>query len=133
MLNEHSITVWRVMQQLALDKAGDQDYANDMFVFWYLHDVGKQFWYTSDHAERWWEILKRVGYKYRQEVYYHGGVNIQYSSTELDLLNTADLQVTLSWDHVPPQKRLEDIAIRHWKDSIGYQNSVILAQKLWLI
>ena len=133
MLNEHSITVWRVMQQLALDKTGEQDYANDMFVLWYLHDIGKQFWYTSDHAERWWEILKRVGYKYRQEVYYHGGVNIQYSSPELDLLNTADLQVILSWEHVFPQKRLEDIAIRHWKDSIGYQNSVILAQKLWLI
>ena len=133
MLNEHSITVWRVMQQLALDKTGEQDYANDMFVLWYLHDIGKQFWYTSDHAERWWEILKRVGYKYRQEVYYHGGVNIQYSSPELDLLNTADLQVTLSWEHVSPQKRLEDIAIRHWKDSIGYQNSVILDQKLWLI
>jgi hypothetical protein len=132
-MNEHSITVWKIMQQLALEKTGDQNYANDMFVLWYLHDIGKQFWYTSDHAERWWEILKRVGYKYRQEVYYHGAINIQYSSPELDLLNTADLQVTLSWDHVSLQERLEDIAIRHWKDSIGYQNSVILAQKLWLI
>ena len=65
MLNEHSITVWRVMQQLALDKAGEQDYANDMFVLWYLHDIGKQFWYTSDHAKRW--FVKRAGHRTRHK------------------------------------------------------------------
>ena len=132
-MNDHSITVWKVMQRMALEKTWNQDYANDMFILGYLHDIGKQLWYIADHAERGWEILKRVDYKYRQEVYYHGAVNIQYSSPELDLLNTADLQVTLSWEYVSTQVRLEDIANRHGMDSTAYQNSVNLAQHLWLL
>ena len=132
-MNDHSITVWKVMQRMALEKTWNQDYANDMFILGYLHDIGKQFWYIVDHAEKGWEILKRSDYKYRQEVYYHGAVNIQYSSPELELLNTADLQVTLSWEYVSTQERLEDIANRHGMNSITYQNSVNLAQHLWLL
>ena len=132
-MDDHSITVWKVMQRMALEKTWNQDYANDMFVLGYLHDIGKQFWYITDHAEKGWKILKRVDYKYWHEVYYHGAINIQYSSPELDLLNTADLQVKLSWEHVSIQKRLDDIANRHGIDSIAYQNSVKLAKKLWLL
>lgn len=132
-MNEHSITVWKIMQQLALEKTGDQDYANDMFVLWYLHDIGKQFWYTSDHAERWWEILKRVDYKYREEVYYHWYTDIEYSSPELDLLDTADLQVLLDWRQVPVQERLEEIWNNCGFDSKPYKDYTILAKKLGLL
>ena len=132
-MNDHSITVWKVMQQMALEKTWNQDYANDMFILWYLHDIGKQFGYTADHAERWWEILRRSDYKYWQEVYYHGCVDCEYHSEELDLLNTADLQVASAWDYVSPQERLEDIMNRHGRDSMAYQNSKILARQLWLI
>ena len=132
-MNDHSITVWKIMQQLALEKTWNQDYANDMFVLWYLHDIGKQFWYTVDHAERGWEILKRSDYKYWQEVYYHGHIDIDYSSPELDLLNTADMQVLLDWTHVSVQERLNEIWERHWRDSIAYTTSVKVAEKLNLL
>lgn len=132
-MNNHSIMVWKIMQKLALESTWNQDYANDMFILWYLHDVGKQLWYTSDHAEMWWEILKRSDYKYWKEIYYHWNIDWKYSSLELDLLNISDLQVTLSWECVSPHERLEDIANRHWKDSIAYKNSEVLAKKLNLI
>ena len=132
-MNEHSITVWKVMQQMALEKTWNQDYANDMFILWYLHDIGKQFGYMADHAERWWEILKRADYKYWQEVYYHGFADIEYSSLELDLLNTADLQVLLDWKHVPVQERLEEIWNNCGFDSAPYKNYETLAKRYNLI
>ena len=132
-MNEHSITVWKIMQQLALEKTGNQDYANDMFVLWYLHDIGKQFWYTADHAEKGWEILRNANYKYWQEIYYHGCVDMKYSSPELDLLNTADMQVLQDWTRVPVIERLKDIWKRHWLDSFQYKNSVKISEKLNLL
>ena len=30
-MNDHSITVWKIMQQLALEKTWNQNYANDIF------------------------------------------------------------------------------------------------------
>ena len=132
-MNDHSITVWKIMQQLALEKTWNQDYANDMFVLWYLHDIGKQFWYKADHAERGWEILKRSKYKYRQEVYYHGYIDIPYSSPELDLLNTADLQVLLDGRQVPVQERLDEIWNNCGFDSAPYKSYVELAKRYGLL
>jgi len=131
-MNDHSITVWKIMQQLALEKTWNQDYANDMFILWYLHDIGKQFWYTFDHAKWWWEILKRSNYKYWQEVYYHGIPDIEYSSHELDFLNIADLQVLLDWSQVSVQKRLEEIWENCGFDSAPYLSYCILAKRYGL-
>jgi hypothetical protein len=132
-MNEHSITVWKVMQQMALEKTWNQDYANDMFILWYLHDIGKQFGYMADHAEKWWEILKRSDYKYRQEIYYHWSVGCEYQSEELDLLNTADLQVLQDWKQVTVKERLDDIWLRYGVDSNTYKDCKQLAINLNLL
>ena len=129
-MNDHSITVWKEKQKMALEKTWNQDYANDMFILWYLHDIGKQFGYTADHAERWWEILRRSDYKYWQEVYYHGETDIQYHSLYLDILNMADMQIDKYGNDVGYDKRLEDIATRYGKNSKQYVNAVKLVKIL---
>ena len=129
-MNSHSTTVWKIMQQIALNQTWDQNYANDMFILWYLHDIGKQFWYLSDHAKKGWEILHRSNYKYWQEVYYHWCLDTEYSSPELDLLNSADLQVLQDWTQVSVIQRLEDIKNRYWENSSEYKSSKELAKIL---
>ena len=132
-MSEHSNTVWKIMQQLALEKTWNQDYANDMFILWYLHDIGKQFWYAEDHAKMWWEILHRSEYKYWKEVYYHWCVDCEYYSKELDLLNIADLQVLQNWKQVRVKERLDDIWQRYGIDSSPYKDCKQLAINLNLL
>ena len=132
-MNDHSITVWKIMQQLALEKTWNQNYANDMFILWYLHDVGKQFWYTANHAKKGWEILCKSDYKYWQEVFYHGCADTEYTSLELDLLNIADMQVLQNWARVTVKERLEDIWKRYGLGSFQYKNSVKISEKLNLL
>lgn len=132
-MNDHSIIVWKVMQKIALEKTWNQDYANDMFILWYLHDIGKEFGYITDHAKKWWEILKRSDYKYWQEVYYHWSVDCEYQSLELDLLNAADLQVLQNWKQVTVKERLEDIWQRYGVDSNPYKDCKQIAINLNLL
>ena len=121
------------MQKIALEKTWNQDYANDMFILWYLHDIGKEFGYMTDHAKKWWEILKRSDYKYWQEVYYHWSVDCEYQSVELDLLNTADLQVLQNWKQVTVKERLDDIWQRYGVDSNPYKDCKQIAINLNLL
>lgn len=130
MWNIHSIKVWELMQKYVMEKTWDKDYANDMFILWYLHDIGKQFWYTIDHAQKGWEILRKSDYKYWREVYYHWSIDIEYDSPELDLLNFSDLQVLQDWSQVTIKERLDDIWSRYGIESFQYKNAVLLAEKL---
>lgn len=131
-MDQHSLTVAKIMQQIALEKTWDKNYADAMFLLWYLHDIGKEFWYTVNHAEEWGKILKQSDYHYRKEVYYHGKVDIEYSSPELDLLNLADLQVLQNWKRVSAQERLEDIGNRYGFHSTVYEEAKLLAKNLHL-
>jgi len=131
-MNQHSLTVWKIMQQIALEKNWDKNYADAMFLLWYLHDIGKEFWYTINHAKEGGKILEKSGYHYRKEVYYHGKVDIEYSSPELDLLNLADLQVLQNWKRVSAQERLEDIGNRYGFHSSVYEEAKLLAKNLHL-
>jgi hypothetical protein len=57
--------------------------------------------------------LYKLNFSYRKEVYYHGQIDIEYSSPELDLLNTADLQVIPNGTVVPVSERLQDLGKRY--------------------
>ena len=131
-MNQHSLTVWKIMQKIALEKTWNQDYANAMFLLWYLHDIGKVFWYTWNHAEEGGKILEKSDYHYRKEVYYHGKIDIEYSSPELDLLNFADLQVLQNGEQVTLSERLEDIGNRYGSHSSVYEEAKLLAKNLHL-
>lgn len=119
--------------QLIAEQIGarDQESLQDIFLLGYLHDVGYEFADNqSDHARVGGEILRRNGYPYWQEVYYHGDPDADYSSQLLDILNTADMTTSPNGEYVTLDKRLEDIAGRYGSDSSQYIKARELAEQL---
>ena len=119
--------------QLIAEQIGvrDQKSLQDIFLLGYLHDVGYEFSDDqSDHARVGGEILRRNGYPYWREVYYHGDPDTGYSSQLLDILNTADMVTDPNGDSVTLDKRLEDIADRYGRDSSQYIKARELAEQL---
>lgn len=97
----------------------------EMFLLGFLHDIG-YLYQPKDHNFFGGNLLKEQGYKYWQEVYWHGVPDTEYESAALDLLNAADMQVNGKGERVSYSERLEDIASRYGDDSSQY----LLAQKM---
>jgi hypothetical protein len=77
-------------------------------------------------------MLKASGYKYWQEVFWHGQVQGVYSTPELLLLNEADLSVDANGNLVGVAMRLSDIGMRYGFGSDEYNGAKELAKKLGL-
>lgn len=95
----------------------------DLFILGFNHDVA---YGTSDdvmyHGEIGGEMLKRNGYKYWREVYYHGKPDCGFDSKFLTILNMADMMIDKFGDDVGYERRLEDILSRRGEDSVQYIN-----------
>ncbi len=129
----HSLEVARLMRELALQKNWGEERSQEMFVLGYLHDIGYEFCETQiEHPTIGGKILKDQGYKYWREVSFHGLLTDNFSSDELDLLNTADMMIDSHGDNVGVQRRLEDIGERYGRLSTQYQDACALAKKLKL-
>ena len=102
----------------------------ELFVLGYIHDIGYEFGNNQNHRIIGGNILKANNYKYWQEIYYHGEIDIQYNSLYLDILNKADMQIDRYGNDVGYNKRLEDIKNRYGKDSNIYKNAEILIDNL---
>ncbi|MBQ9270932.1 MAG: HD domain-containing protein [Alphaproteobacteria bacterium] len=102
-----------------------QDKEKEMFLLGMLHDIG-YLYQPKDHNFFGGNLLKEQGYKYWQEVYWHGVPDAEYTSYELDLLNSADMQINGKGELVSYAERLEDIAARYGNDSSQY----LLAKKM---
>ena len=101
---------------------------NEMFLLGMLHDIG-YLYQPKDHNFCGGHLLKEQGYKFWQEVYWHGVPDADekgYCSAELDLLNAADMQVNGAGEQVSYAERLDDIALRYGKTSAQY----IMAEKM---
>ena len=128
---KHSISVGRKMVEIGKGYNLSEKELNDLFMLGYNHDIGYEF--CSDNIEHnivGGEILKNNGYKYWQEVYYHGNPNIEYNSLFLKILNMVDMQIDKYGDNVGYKKRLEDIKTRYGKDSIQYINAKSIIDSL---
>ena len=71
-------------------------------------------------------VLKKNGYRYWQEVYYHGIIQNEYTSLYLDILNQADMQIDKMGKDVGYTGRLEDIKSRYGENSKVYLSCVNL-------
>ena len=111
---KHTMQVAHIMQQNAKSLGLDEE---NMFTLGMMHDIGYAFGDGATHHIKGAEILEKQGYKYFKEVRYHGMPTEEYSSTELDLLNFADMQVTRTGDKVSLEERLAEIAKRNGEDS----------------
>ncbi len=128
---KHSISVARKMVKIAQSKHLSTDEINNCFLIGYVHDIGYEFIKDGmKHNIIGGEILKNSGFKFWQEVYYHGEINPTYTSLYLDILNQADMQIDKDGNDVGYVGRLKDIEERYGKDSDVYKNCQKLINKL---
>lgn len=101
------------MQKFALENGLNAD---ELYTLGLLHDVGYAFLVKKDyekHEKIGGEFLKSQGYKFWQEVYWHGVANSPYKSEYLDILNWADLHIDSEGNYVSFDERLEEISRRY--------------------
>lgn len=128
----HSITVANRMKEI-VSQNSDKFYcsANEAFIIGYLHDIGYKFVDNLlDHAHKGGEVLKEQGYKYWKEIYYHGLVQNEYHSNELDLLNFIDITTGPQGQILTVQERIEDICQRYGKKSLQTQMVIEMSEYL---
>ena len=124
----HSLGVAKKMVEIGTAKGLNSEDLEDLFTLGINHDIGYEFIEGSHHQQKGGLILKRNGYKYWQEVYYHGLVQTEYSSLFLDILNQADMQIDKYGHDIGYTGRLEDIKSRYGEDSKVYKTCVELAK-----
>lgn len=118
---KHSYSVAKKMQEIGKKLNLTDDELDDLFLLGLNHDIGYEFTENGvNHNVIGGEKLKKSGFKYWREVYYHGILTEEYSSLFLDILNCADMQVDKYGNDVGFAKRLEDIKSRYGADSIVY-------------
>ena len=127
---KHAIAVARKMIQIAKDMGLSENEINDCFIIGYNHDIGYEFGDNSNHNEIGGKISKENGYKYLEEVYYHGKINTSFSSQYLDILNMADMQINNYGEDVGFEERLKDIKNRYGEDSLTYKNAGTLVENI---
>jgi len=113
----HSLAVARKMVEIGRKHDFADEQLHELFILGYNHDIGYEFGTNENHRIIGGNILRENNYKYWKEVYYHGKVEIEYSSKFLDILNQADMQIDKYGNDVGYDNRLEDIKNRYGKDS----------------
>lgn len=127
----HSIAVAIKLKQLSQKLSDKKEYAEDMFYLGLLHDAGYEFSnIQEEHEQRGGEILKRNGYKYWREVYYHGNPNPPISSPELFLLNYADMTTGPNGETMTLEERVSEIAQRYGEATSQYKTALLIAKQL---
>ena len=120
---KHSLAVAEKMFEIGKKHNMSATELENLFILGFNHDVA---YGTSDdvmyHGEIGGEQLKRNGYKYWREVYFHGKPDCGYESDFLTILNMADMMIDKHGDDVGYEKRLEDILKRRGENSVQYIN-----------
>lgn len=131
----HSLGVANRMKMIATEMYPDRpEFAQDMFILGIMHDVGYEFASSqSEHAKIGGEKLKKNGYKYWKEVFYHGKSGVEYESDSLQILNIADLLTDPNGNDITVFKRLEDIKVRYGENSSQFVDAEKLAKELNLL
>lgn len=113
---KHIYGVAKFLKDYAISQNFSLEDVEALYTLGLLHDIGYEFLEEKDyckHEQVGGELLRKQGYKYWQEVYYHGVANCSYQSKFLDLLNWADMRVDSSGNIVTLDGRLEELSIRY--------------------
>ena len=114
---KHIWAVAELMRKSVLENGGGTEQeANELYTLGLLHDIGYEFASEKDyfyHNQIGGEFLKSQGYKYWQEVYWHGVAKSPYQSKFLDILNWADMHIDSEGNYVSFDGRLQEISDRY--------------------
>ena len=127
----HTISVARKMVEIAEQQGLSKEEIETCFIIGFNHDIGYEFKKDGiDHNKIGGLILKNNGFKYWEEIYYHGLYDTNYDSIYLKILNQADMQIDKYGNDVGYEKRLEDIKSRYGEESNIYINCKKLVDKI---
>ena len=113
---QHIYGVAEFLKNYAISQNMPQEDVESLYTLGLLHDIGYEFLEEKDyikHIVGGGGILKKLGYKYWKEVYYHCVAGAEYSSKFLDLLNWADMRIDSSGNNVSLDGRLEELSTRY--------------------
>ena len=128
---KHSLSVANKMIEIGKELNLEQEQLDELFILGYNHDIGYKFTKNQlEHNIVGGNLLYKCGYKYWQEVYYHGNPNSEYDSLYLKILNMADMQIDKYGNNVGYEKRLEDIKTRYGVYSIQYINAKKITESI---
>lgn len=129
---KHSLAVANKMKEIVENESNKYSFDSDAaFVLGLLHDIGYAFSNNpNEHAIIGGKILKEQGYKYWKEVFYHGVLQFEYQSLELNLLNYVDLMTSPTGEYITIQERIEDISKRYGKNSFQENEAKKLFENL---
>ena len=127
---KHIIQVARLMKKYCENNGFDNTYCQEMFTLGLLHDIGYEFSEHSEHNFVGGQLLKSQNYKYYNEIMYHGIPNPEYNSSELDILNYADMHINSKGNFVSFSERLNDIKNRYGEKSNTHKNASIIVEDL---
>lgn len=128
---KHSLAVATKMK--IMSQTNNEKYPVDpdeAFVLGMLHDIGYEFSQEQqEHANKGGLVLKKQGYKFWKEVYYHGIPQKEYDSPMLRLLNCVDMITGPTGEYMTIQERIDDIAERYGKGSWQEVEAIELAKQ----
>ena len=128
---KHSYAVAKKMMDIAKEYNLSEEDIKKCFIIGINHDIGYQFTTKGkNHNKIGGELLRDSGFEFWKEVYYHGDDDCIYSSTFLEILNKADMQIDKYGNDVGYAKRLEDIKNRYGEDSIVYKKCIKLIENI---
>ncbi len=129
---KHSLAVATKMKKMAkIDQKKYPVDPNEMFVLGFLHDIGYEFSEVQkEHSHKGGEVLRKQGYKYWKEIYFHGVPQDEYDSPELRLLNYVDMTIGPHGEEMTIKQRIDDIAARYGNNSWQVKEAKELANKL---
>lgn len=108
-----------------------EEKCRQMFLLGLLHDVGYEYAAEQpDHPRVGGELLEAAGYRYWQEVRWHGMLGAPYASDELLILNAADLLTDAAGNVVSLFERLGDVEQRYGADSPQLAEMSALAEEV---
>lgn len=133
----HSVAVANRMLTIAKQiKPNEDAWIKDMWLLGYLHDIGYCMLpfdapdITAEHTKLGAEYLKVSGFVYWKEVFYHGKVQDEYTSLELNILNISDMTTDTKGNYVTMEERYVDVCSRYGEDSPTSWNFLTLKNKL---
>ena len=127
----HMRSVAELMYERALEWTNDEEYAQDMYLLGFLHDIGYLFG-PDEHGASGAELLERNGYVGASSVRYHGKAQVPQDqwTQEVLLVQWCDMSVLPNGEKVSCSERLEDIGQRYGFDSSTYRACAEVCRRL---
>ncbi|MBR3898479.1 MAG: HD domain-containing protein [Bacilli bacterium] len=128
---KHSYSVAKKMIEIGINMNLSEEEIQELFILGFNHDIGYEYTENGkNHGPIGGELLRKSGYKYWKEVFYHGILTDEYESLYLNILNMADMQIDKYGNDVGYESRLEDIKSRYGEDSVVYERVTALVNHL---